>query len=119
MHSARGIEFGEDYRLDPVRRHLWCGPERVRLGPTAFALLRYLVERPDQVVSKRELLTAIWPSGGVSDAVLKTCVAEVRRTLEHRPGGGGLIETRHRRGYRFVGPNEVATSDSAMTLSRR
>jgi DNA-binding winged helix-turn-helix (wHTH) protein len=92
----------ETFRLEPRTQRLWRGDDEVRLRPKAFALLHHLLQRADQVVSKRELLETIWLGTDVSDAVLKVSIFDIRRALGDRPGGGRLIETRHRRGYRLM-----------------
>ena len=49
------------FRLDPDHACLWRGPEAVALSPKAFAVLYYLVTHPGRLVSKDELLDAVWP----------------------------------------------------------
>jgi DNA-binding winged helix-turn-helix (wHTH) protein len=49
------------FRLDPVNERLWREMQEIPLRPKTFALLRYLVEHPDQLVTKEELLSAVWP----------------------------------------------------------
>jgi adenylate cyclase len=63
-------------------------------------LLRYLVENADRLVTKEELLKAIWPDVTVSDESLTHCVSEVRQAL--RDSGQAIIKTIPRRGYRFA-----------------
>jgi DNA-binding response OmpR family regulator len=56
-------------RLDTIDERLWRGAQTVVLRRKTFAVLRYLVEHPDQVVTKRALLDAIWPNLYVGDIV--------------------------------------------------
>lgn len=105
------LTFGE-YRLDPVSGHLYQGQSPVPLTPKAFALLHYLAARSGRLVSKQELLDAVWPGVFVGDAVLKTAVRDLRRALVDDPHTPRYIETAHRRGYRFVAP--VSQSDVKM-----
>jgi predicted ATPase/DNA-binding winged helix-turn-helix (wHTH) protein len=76
------------------------------LTPKAFAVLRYLMERPGQLVTKEELLNAAWPSIYVSDAALKVCIRRLRQVLGDQSHPPQYIETVHWRGYRFIGQLE-------------
>ncbi len=103
------LTFGE-YRLDPASGHLFHGQTPVPLTPKAFALLHYLAARSGRLVSKQELLDAVWPGVFVGDAVLKTAIRDLRRALADDPHTPRYIETAHRRGYRFVAPVSVSES---------
>jgi pimeloyl-ACP methyl ester carboxylesterase len=118
MTADRLLLFG-DYRLDPISGHLYRGDHAVALTPKAFALLRYLARHAGRLVSKAELISAIWPDVFVGDAVLKSSIRELRKALgddSHQPR---YIETAHRRGYRFIAP-VVASEPAAapVALSR-
>jgi DNA-binding winged helix-turn-helix (wHTH) protein len=91
------------FRLDTVNECLWRGSQAISLTPKAFAVLQYLVEHPGRLVTKEELLDAVWPETYVSDAVLKVCIREIRKVLGDDPKAPQFIETVHRRGYRFIG----------------
>jgi pimeloyl-ACP methyl ester carboxylesterase len=95
------LTFGE-CRLDPVTGQLYRSGAVVPLAPKAFALLEYMARRPGRLISKHELLSALWPGVYVSDAVLKTTVRDLRRALEDDSHAPRFIETAHRRGYRFI-----------------
>ena len=101
-----------DFTLDPLRGHLYRGTEPVPLTPKAFALLGYLSHRAGTLVSKQELLDAVWPGVFVGEAVLKSTVREIRKALGDDPAAPRFIETAHRRGYRFVAP--VASTPPAI-----
>jgi DNA-binding winged helix-turn-helix (wHTH) protein/predicted ATPase/type II secretory pathway predicted ATPase ExeA len=103
MTVARHLLF-PPFRLDPANERLWHGTQEIVLRRKTFAVLRYLVERPDQLVSKAELLQAVWPSTYVSDVVLTGCIRDLRKALGDRPHAPRFIETVHRRGYRFIAP---------------
>ena len=90
-------------RMDLTNECLWHADRSIPLTPKGFALLKYLAERPDQLVTKEELLNAVWPETFVSDAALKVCVGELRKVLCDDAKQPRFIETVHRRGYRFVG----------------
>src|SRR5262245_49876845 len=77
--------------------------QAIKLRPKAFALLRYLLSRPGQLLTKEELLDAIWPGTFVGEAVLKVAIRQIREALSDDPSAPRFIETAHRRGYRFIG----------------
>ena len=68
------------------------------LPPKPLAVLAYLVARAGQVVTKDELLEAVWPETVVSEGVLKTCLAQIRRVLGETAQAPQYIATVHRRG---------------------
>lgn len=103
MKSATDILF-RPFRLDTENEMLWRGSRVIALRQKSFALLRYLAERPGQLVAKEELLQAVWPATRVSDIVLKVCIREVRQVLGDQPQAPAFIETIQRRGYRFIRP---------------
>ncbi len=96
------LSFGP-FRLDSEGEVLWKGAERLVLKPKSFAVLRYLAERPQQLIKKQDLLDALWPETAVGDAVLKNCIAQIRQVLGDQAEQPTFIETVHGRGYRFVG----------------
>ena len=98
------------FRLDPANARLWRGQEEITLRPKTFDVLRFLVEHPGQLVTKAMLLDAVWPDVSVSDSMPATSVAELRRALDDDPKTPKLIETVHRRGYRFIAPVTAAES---------
>jgi DNA-binding winged helix-turn-helix (wHTH) protein/predicted ATPase len=101
MTPSWQVAFGP-FRLDVTNERLWKGLQSIPLRPKAFAVLRHLVERPGQLVTKQQLLEAVWPATFVSDAVLKDSIRQVREALGDDPASPRYIETAHRRGYRFV-----------------
>jgi DNA-binding winged helix-turn-helix (wHTH) protein/predicted ATPase len=91
------------FSLDLVNECIWRGSEPIKIRPKAFALLNFLLQRPGQLITKEELLSAVWPETFVSDAVLKVTIRELREALDDDPKSPRIIETAHRRGYRFIG----------------
>lgn len=94
---------GACLRLDRVNQWVLRGETIIQLTPKAFAVLRYLAERAGQLVGKQELLDVIWRDTVVGEAVLATAVREVRKELGDDASQPRLIETVHRRGYRWIG----------------
>jgi DNA-binding winged helix-turn-helix (wHTH) protein len=96
------VMFGP-FRLDRMNRRLHRGLSVVPLRPKAFAVLEHLVTRAGRLVTKDQLLAAVWPNTAVTDTVLKVCVREIRDVLGDDPAAPRFVETAHRLGYRFVG----------------
>lgn len=101
MALSAAVEFGP-YRLDPHTAQLRRGGEPIPLPPKAFALLAFLCEQRGRLVSKDELLDAVWGRRFVSEGVLKNAVQALRQALEDDTKAPRYIETAHRRGYRFI-----------------
>jgi adenylate cyclase len=99
----QGVSFGS-FRFDSGSGRLWAGTREVRLTPKAAAVLKALVTRAGEPVSKDELFASAWSGVAVSDDALTSCIQELRRALEDDPRQPRFIETRHRRGYRFMAP---------------
>jgi len=101
MGPAKQLSFGP-FRLDPVNARLWRGAQPIPLRRKAFSVLRYLVENPQRLVTKAELLSAVWPRTQVSDGVLKVCLREIRQALADDADAPRLIETVYGYGYRLI-----------------
>ena len=71
MQPAPQWIFGP-FRLDLDNACLWHGTEMISLPPTLLTLLHYLVTHAGQLVTKEELLAAVWPETAVGDAVGRT-----------------------------------------------
>ena len=93
LHLDRRGLFRRDHRgnLDPVK-----------LGGRALDLLGVLVERHGEVLSKAEIIAAVWPNVAVEDGNLTFQMATLRRILDRRRSDGSCIQTVARRGYRFA-----------------
>ena len=97
------LVFGP-FRLDPANACLWHGAEAVVLPPKAFDVLHYLVTHPDRLVTKDELLDAVWPETAVTDAVVRNAIGVLRKVLGDTAQTPRYIATVPRRGYRFLAP---------------
>lgn len=106
--------FG-DLTFDVDRRALVRADAEVHLSPKAFDLLRLLVEARPRVVTKGEILEALWPDTFVSDANLPGLVTEIRGALGDAPRESRFVRTHHRVGYAFTGP----VTESSAPVSRR
>src|SRR5215468_201537 len=70
------------FHLDLTTESLWYGSQRLPLRPKAWALLRYLVENSQRLITQAELLDAIWQREYVSDGLLRGSIRELRRVLQ-------------------------------------
>jgi DNA-binding winged helix-turn-helix (wHTH) protein len=103
MHNVHELYFGP-FRIDLRDERLWQGTQVLRLRPKSFAVLRYLLERPGRLVTKDELLHALWSETVVQEETVTACLRDLRRVLDDDPRRPQYIETVHRRGYRFIAP---------------
>src|SRR5215475_12882455 len=89
----------DGFTLDLARGCLMREGEELKLRPKSFKVLTYLVENPGRLISKEELISAIWPDVAVTDDSLVQCLIEIRKVL----GGDAqrYIKTVPRRGYIF------------------
>lgn len=99
-------QFGP-FRFDVEESLLLRNGEAVPLPPKALETLRYLLEHRGRLVSKDDLIKAVWPDTFVEEGALVQNVFRLRRALEGVDEGTRYIETVPKRGYRFVGPVEV------------
>src|SRR5512143_2981053 len=97
--NATTYRFGP-CELDEARRALSAHGREIRLQPRVFDLLCYLVRHRDRVVSKDELLDALWPGTIVVDNALQRVVSLARSALAE-VGVGEAVRTYARHGYRF------------------
>ena len=103
MEQNTRIVFGP-FSLDLINECLWRDAQIIKLRPKAFAVLKYLISRRGQLVTKPQLLNAAWPETFVCESVLKVTVRQLREALGDDPKAPRFIETSHRRGYRFICP---------------
>ena len=71
----------EDYALNTDRRELYRGADVVSVAPQAFDLLEYLIRNRERVVSKDDLIIAVWKGRSVSDAALTTRLNVARSAI--------------------------------------
>jgi TolB-like protein len=118
--------FFEDYAFDTDRRELHRGADVVPTAPQVFDLLDYLIRNRERVVSKDDLVSAIWNGRIVSDMALTTRLNAARSAIGDSGDEQRLIKTLPRKGFRFVGvvheggrPSDTAVvSDSHVESSK-
>ena len=109
--------FGR-FELEPAERRLSeAGGAAIALTPKVFDTLVLLVERAGHVVSKDELMKALWPRGYVDESNLTKHIWLIRRALGDGEEDSRFIETVPKAGYRFVAPLTVIEAPPAPVLS--
>ena len=109
MHAPSSADiclFGE-FRLDRRIGVLFRRDERgvfapLAMGSRALDILGVLIERPGELVSRAEIISAVWPGTAVEDSNLDVQIAALRRVLDERRTEGSCIQTVRGRGYRFT-----------------
>jgi DNA-binding winged helix-turn-helix (wHTH) protein/pimeloyl-ACP methyl ester carboxylesterase len=109
----------ENHLLDVDRRELRRGAELIEVEPQVFDLLLYLVQNRDRVVSKDDLIAAVWGGRIVSDSTLTSRINAVRKAVADNGEEQRLIRTIARKGIRFVATvDESAQAAAAERMPR-
>lgn len=90
------------FRLDAVGRQLWRGTTAVPLRPKLFAALQYLVEHAGRLITREELLRAVWSRTHVDETLLRGTMRDLRAALDDDAEAPLFIETIPHQGYRFL-----------------
>jgi pimeloyl-ACP methyl ester carboxylesterase/DNA-binding winged helix-turn-helix (wHTH) protein len=93
----------EDFVLDTDRRELRRGHLRIAVQPQVFDLLEFMIRNRERVVSKDDLIAAIWGGRVVSESALTTRINAARTAIGDSGEDQRLIRTLPRKGVRFVG----------------
>ena len=103
--SVNRLRFGS-FELDVRSRELRSGSDRVRLQEQPFEILRLMLERAGDVVTREELRHRLWPDGTFVDFEhsLNAAVKRLRAALGDDAENPRFVETLPRRGYRFIAP---------------
>jgi DNA-binding winged helix-turn-helix (wHTH) protein/TolB-like protein/cytochrome c-type biogenesis protein CcmH/NrfG len=101
LQTARLYKFGS-FQLDPAEHLLLREGQAVPLTPKTFELLVFLVSHRGRLVTKDQILAAVWPESFVEEANLTVSVSALRKALGERPGEKQLIDTVPKKGYRFT-----------------
>ena len=109
----------EEYAFDTDRRELHRGTDAVSITPQVFDLLDYLIRNRERVVSKDDLIKAIWNGRSVSDAALTTRLNAARNAIGDSGEEQRFIKTLPRKGFRFVGQVREARKVQVETQAMR
>src|ERR1700758_3212439 len=107
--------FGQ-FVLDPARRTLSRADSPVSLTPKAFDVLLFLAQNPNRLVTKEELLRAVWGDTFVEEGNLTQYISHLRRALGGNQGASRLIVTIPRKGYEFT--SDVPVAEAADTAKQ-
>src|SRR5437773_2722824 len=110
--AAPRLAFGP-FELEPAAGILRERGQPIPLDAKAFELLLYLVLRAGRIVSRRELLDALWPEGQANEDAVVHCVVEARRALGEATRSPRFLRTVPRRGYLIAA--EVTASEGVAT----
>jgi len=106
--------FGQ-FAMDSRKRTLSRADSPVSLTPKAFDVLLFLVQNPNRLVTKQELLQAVWGDTFVEEGNLTQYISHLRKALGDNSEDARLIVTIARKGYQFAADVVVATAvDTAM-----
>jgi TolB-like protein/DNA-binding winged helix-turn-helix (wHTH) protein/Flp pilus assembly protein TadD len=103
LREAGIYRFGP-FRLDPARRALFSGGERIKLAERLFDALLYLVVNHGRLVERDELLQAVWAGRAVEENNLGQAIFALRKALRAAGGADSYIITVPSRGFRFAEP---------------
>ncbi len=115
MNEVRSFYFPR-FRIDPANQQLWRDNEIVPVRPKTFRILLYLIQNPQRLISRQELIAEVWPENEISANLLRTYVWELRQVLGDTAKPPHYIETVNRRGYRFL-PRVSAESPNSNSLA--
>jgi DNA-binding winged helix-turn-helix (wHTH) protein len=121
MSNAQEFVF-PPFRLDIKNALLWREAQLIPLRPKTFAVLSYLVDHAERIVSHIELSQAVWGHTKVSPQVLRVSIRELRHALQDTAQHPRCIETIAQQGWRFIAPvaaNVDPVSRSTFHVSRQ
>lgn len=109
------------FRFDTQKRCLKFGDDLVQLPPKSLDVLDVLIENHRDVVTREDLIDAVWEESFVDDANLTVAVSALRKTLSSYNGNENYIQTISRKGYRFVGQvkEKIEVRDEPIVVTRQ
>jgi TolB-like protein/Flp pilus assembly protein TadD len=101
--AAEGEQAMAQFKVDLTDERLWCGDQPVQISSKAFQLLRLFICNPNRLLTKGQILKAVWDDVFVSEGLVKEYVHDLRQALGDDAKHPRFIETVRGRGYRFLG----------------
>ncbi|RZF80956.1 hypothetical protein EXT46_10295 [Pseudoalteromonas sp. CO325X] len=108
------------YRVGPwtlleQRGVLLSGDIERELDPLLIKLITFFLQRPQQIVTREQLIEHVWQQGYVDNNAINRAISELRKKLKHPDDPAIFIKTHYRQGYSLV--REVATLDNAASAA--
>src|SRR6185295_6222447 len=116
--SSAAFRFA-NFEIDVARHELRCAGKIIPIEPQVFDLLIHLIRNRNRIVSREELIDAVWKGRIISEATLSSRVSAVRRAIGDNGDDQLFVRTHHKRGFRFVGQVEDAGSYETVVTDRR
>lgn len=115
---TREFQVGE-WRVEPDLNCIVKGNKRVPVEPQVIEVLVYLANYPGEVLSKEQIIQAVWPDTFVSGEVLRYSISELRKAFQDDAKNPRIIETIARRGYRLIAPvtGKTASAESKNSVA--
>jgi two-component system alkaline phosphatase synthesis response regulator PhoP len=102
--AARGSHRFGDVTVDLDRHDAHKSGRKLRLSPREFQLLGYFIQHRGEVVTREQLLDAVWGYDTIPfTRTVDTHIAKLRKKIEDDPSDPKLLVTVHRLGYKFIG----------------
>jgi DNA-binding winged helix-turn-helix (wHTH) protein len=114
----RKFQVGK-WSVEPDLNSISKGTQKISVEPKVIEVLAYLADHAGQVLSKEQIIQAVWPDTSVSDEVLRYSISELRRVLKDNARNPRMIQTIARRGYRLIAPvsKQQPAAESRSSLS--
>src|SRR5271163_315837 len=113
--TSKDLYRFDEFELDPSRWALERNGAAVLVSPKAFEVLTYLVNNPGRVVTKEELLKAVWPDSYVEESNLSQHISWLRKAFGDR---SNYIVTVPGRGYQFTASVQVKAHTDLLAKRR-
>jgi adenylate cyclase len=115
---AREFRVGE-WLVEPNLNCISKGNQKISVEPKVIEVLAYLADYPGEVLSKEQIIQAVWPDTYVSEEVLRYSVSELRKAFNDDAHDPKIIQTIARRGYRLIAQvsKKGSTSDSRSSIA--
>ena len=100
---TREFRVGE-WLVEPELNRITRSNRKISVEPKVIEVLAYLADYPGEVLSKEQIIQAVWPDTFVSDEVLRYSISELRKAFRDDARNPRIIQTIARRGYRLIAP---------------
>jgi len=101
LNNEKTYQFG-GWHFNPIDGQLISSQKSIRLQPRLARLLSILVTNPNTLLTRNELIDAVWQEKTVNEDALSRCIAELRSVFGDSSSKPTYIETVPKKGYRFI-----------------